>query len=214
MTNRRFNDIFLIEQADAAGVGIMESIAKISDERLLATVRHDENRKDDVMSELITRYVSVIVTKANKTVKGCFGLLSRQDAEDFISEGFLALLNAIRTYEEDKGVFSAYAGACIDNRMKNALGKARRTLILSEEFNPDLMKESAPGADEVLIEKETREEILKKISKTLSEREFQVFEMYVDSFSYRQISSRLGISVKSVDNALSRARTKLKAIHK
>jgi RNA polymerase sporulation-specific sigma factor len=187
-------------------------MTKESDELLLEAVRQDETRKDNVMSELITRYVGIIVIKANKLASG-FNVLNRQDAEDFISEGFLALLNAIRTYNADKGAFSAYANACIDNRMKNALGKAKRTLILSEEFDPALIKEQAPGADDIIIEKESREEALKKISKILSDREFKVFEMYLDSFTYRQISSRLGISIKSVDNALSRARTKLKILH-
>jgi len=180
----------------------------LSDESLLASARQDESR----MSELITRYVNIIVIKANKMAYS-FGLLNKHDAEDFISEGFLALLNAIRTFEEEKGSFSAYANACIDNRMKNALGKARRTLILSEEFDPALIKEQSPGADDIIIEKENREEILKKISKILSDREFKVFEMYLDSFSYRQIATRLGVSIKSVDNSLSRARAKLKAVH-
>lgn len=179
------------------------------DERLLAAARNDESRKDQVMSELITRYVNIIVIKANKMARS-HGAFNKQDAEDFISEGFLALLNAIRTYEEDKGSFGTYANVCIDNRMKNALGKARRSLILSEEFDPEKVKEQSPGADELVIEKENRAEILKKIGKILSEREFRVFEMYLDSFSYRQIAARLNISIKSVDNALSRARSKLK----
>jgi len=182
-----------------------------SDEQLLASARCDERRKDDVMSELITRYVGVIVIKANKLARGVF---NRQDAEDFISEGFLGLLNAIRTYNEEKGSFSAYANTCIDNKMKTALGKARRTLVLSEEFDPDMLREQSPSADELLIEKENRREILKKISKILSPKELRVFEMYLDSYSYRQISARLGVSEKSVDNALSRARAKLKAAHK
>jgi RNA polymerase sporulation-specific sigma factor len=188
---------------------MLSTMVKQSDEWLLAAARHDEDRKDSVMSELITRYVGIIVIKANKLARG-FNSLNKQDAEDFISEGFLALLNAIRTYEESKGAFSAYAGACIDNRMKNALGKAKRTLIFSEEFDPALIKEQAPGAEDVVIEKESREETLRKISRLLSEREFRVFEMYLDSYSYRQIASRLGVSVKSVDNSLSRARAKLK----
>jgi len=186
--------------------------AKQSDEMLLQAARHNESRKDSVMSELITRYVGIIVIKANKLARG-FSVLNKQDAEDFISEGFLALLNAIRTYDEDKGAFSAYANACIDNRMKNALGKARRTLFLSEEFDPALIREQSPGAEELVIEKESREEALKKIKRLLSEREYKVFEMYLNSFSYRQIAARLNISIKSVDNSLSRARAKLKFAH-
>ncbi|MCL2638996.1 MAG: sigma-70 family RNA polymerase sigma factor [Oscillospiraceae bacterium] len=188
---------------------------KQRDELLLAAAREckeDESRKDTVMSELITRYVNIIVIKANKMARG-FSRLNRQDAEDFISEGFLALLSAIRTFDESKGSFSAYANACIDNRMKNALGKARRTLFFTEEFDPALIKEQSPGADEIIIEKENREELLKKISRVLSDREYKVFEMYLNSFSYRQIAARLGISIKSVDNSLSRARAKLKAVH-
>ncbi|MCL2108084.1 MAG: sigma-70 family RNA polymerase sigma factor [Oscillospiraceae bacterium] len=193
------------------------SLLTSSDEILVAELRRysdSEASHDQIMSALITRYVNVIVIKANKTARS-FGLFNKQDAEDFISEGFLALLSAIKTYDARKahqGGFSAYANVCIDNRMKNALGKARRTFILSEEFDPALVKEQSPAADELVIEKETRAEILKRIDKVLSPREFAVFELYLDSFSYRQIAQTLNISEKSVDNALSRARTKLKAI--
>jgi len=188
----------------------MADITNLTDECLLEAARRDENRKDGVMSELITRYVNIIVKKANK-MAGASCRLNRQDAEDFISEGFLGLLSAIRAYDGSKGGFMPYANICIDNRMKSALGKARRTLIFSEDFDAALIKEKSPGADEVLIEKESGEEILKRIKKILSEREYKVFDMYLNSYSYRQIGESMGISVKSVDNALTRARTKLKS---
>ena len=194
----------------------MTDMSKLSDEFLLEAARQcseNESRKQQVMSELITRYVNIIVIKANKMANR-FGMLNRQDTEDFISEGFLAFLNAIRTHDEKKGKFNTYANACIDNRMKNALGKAKRTFILSEQFDPEKVKEQSPAADEVVIEKEAHREILKKAKKHLSDREFKVFEMYLDAFSYLQISARLNISVKSVDNALSRARAKLKSVQK
>ena len=50
-----------------------------------------------------------------------------------------------------------------------------------------------------------------QIQKWLSAREYQVLMLYLDAYSYEEIAKRLGVSVKTVDNALQRARKKVSA---
>jgi RNA polymerase sporulation-specific sigma factor len=72
------------------------------------------------------------------------------------------------------------------------------------QFNPE---------DEV-IEREERSEFLQKMSKVLSAFEFQVIVMYIDGLSVADIAKAVGKSVKSVDNATTRAKRKLGTLYR
>jgi RNA polymerase sporulation-specific sigma factor len=50
------------------------------------------------------------------------------------------------------------------------------------------------------------------LSEELTDLEWNVFMLYLDSRSYREISVELDINVKTVDNALQRARKKIEDI--
>ena len=63
--------------------------------------------------------------------------------------------------------------------------------------------------EDELIRRENRREFLRKISKNLSSFEFQVTVMYMDGLTMAEMSSSTGKSVKSIDNALQRAKRKL-----
>ena len=61
-----------------------------------------------------------------------------------------------------------------------------------------------------LIDRENLDVLLHKIRNTLTRMEQEVLSCYVSGFSYQEISSALGISVKSVGNAMQRVRKKLR----
>jgi RNA polymerase sporulation-specific sigma factor len=124
------------------------------------------------------------------------------------------LLSAIRTFNENDGKFSSYANVCIDNRIKSVFGRklsdGNKYVALSDgNFNISLTPDRHL-TEELVIEKENETEIAGFLSEILSETELKVFNLYLNSYSYNAIASRLSISVKSVDNALSRARGKLR----
>ena len=51
--------------------------------------------------------------------------------------------------------------------------------------------------------------LLEKARDVLSQKEYKVLTYYINGYSYMEISEKLGIDKKSVDNALSRAKKKL-----
>jgi RNA polymerase sporulation-specific sigma factor len=166
-----------------------------------------ENVREGLTESLISDYMRVVKIKAHKAVKLC--RRPDVDVDDLISEGLLGLLAAIRTYDEEKGGFKAYADVCISNRIKNVafteyqgLDDYDFTLTADKQFT-----------DEIVIEEETQREISSGLSEILSGLEFSVFNLYLDSYSYSAIAERLSLPVKTVDNALSRARTKLRRIY-
>lgn len=179
----------------------------VDDEQLLYSIANaaDSRERNEKTSELISRYIRIIRVKANKMHS------STVEADDLVSEGFMGLLSAIRNYSPEKGKFSAFANTCINNRMKSAVMKSDNRLVFAEDFDFDEIEDDNVSTEELIILKEQNEEISSKLDTVLSKMEKEVLSLYIGDCSYEEIARKLGISVKSVDNALSRARTKLKA---
>ncbi len=179
----------------------------VEDEQLLQSIAEsaDNRERNEKTSELISRYIRIIRIKANKMHSNTV------EADDLVSEGFIGLLSAIRNYSPEKGKFSAFANTCINNRMKTAVMKSDNRLVLTEDFDFDEIEDDNVSTEDLVIRKEQNSEISEKLDKLLSKREKEVLSLYIGACSYEEIAAKLNISVKSVDNALSRARKKLRA---
>ncbi|MCR4780877.1 MAG: sigma-70 family RNA polymerase sigma factor [Ruminiclostridium sp.] len=180
---------------------------KVTDEELVGIIRtQPDPLQSGETALLISRYSPVIRLKAAK--------LRNKDieSEDLCQEGYLALFDAIRAYDSTKGTFSAFAGRCISNRMINSAAKARGRLEKADNFDFTLVPDSAAPTDDYLISKEDDTAVTEKMLTLLSKKEYNVFRLHLDGYSYRQIAEKLGIPPKSADNALSRAKKKLKEL--
>ena len=125
------------------------------------------------------------------------------------------LYSAIGGYSEGKSGFSSYATRCIRNRIidavkatsgakHSALNNFLPIVEVGEELYP-----SHQNPEDELIKRENRREFLQKISKNLSSFEFQVTVMYMDGLTMAEMSFSTGKPIKSIDNALQRAKRKL-----
>lgn len=168
---------------------------------------HDELQFIDEKNSalIISKYLPVIKMKADMLKN------NRVEADDLVSEGFLGLLGAIRSFNSEKGSFGAFANVCISNKMKNALMRTGNGSIASpSDFDFSEIEDNNPGTEELVIARELNSELSEKISAVLSGMEKDAFFLYLSAFSYQQIAKRLDVSIKSVDNAISRAKTKLR----
>ena len=52
-----------------------------------------------------------------------------------------------------------------------------------------------------------------KIKECLSKKEFEVLKFYLQGYSYKEIAEILKISEKSIDNSLTRIKSKLKTLN-
>lgn len=150
--------------------------------------------------------------------------LAGGDSEDLIQEGTFGLLSAIRQYNPDSGTaFRTFAERCIRMRLLSAIKSASRLkhFPLNDGLSLEQLSED-PGAhlsafpeffrrspEELVLERESKEELYAAFSKCLSRFEVSVLDLYLDGLSYREIADRLGKSTKSVDNAVQRIRRKL-----
>lgn len=183
----------------------------MTDEQLLINAANAEKKgvsaeKNKYTALLIAKYIPLIKAKAR-----CFEG-SRVENDDLVSEGFLGLLNAIRGYNPEKGSFAAFASACISNKMKSAVAKSPN-FMMEMSIDESVLEEISdknPAAEDIIILKEENNEMLKQVEEVLSPKEKEVFYLYLCAYSYNQIAEKLGISVKSVDNAITRAKAKLR----
>ena len=140
------------------------------------------------------------------------------DRDDLCQEAYVALLSAIGSYDEQKGAsFSTYAITCINNRLADAVKTANRqknrvlndSVSLTDDSNPvEIISYESP--EKQTLDQEQYLELMHKIEDVLSEKEKKVLLLWVDGYDYTEIAEMLDMPVKSVDNALQRARRKLR----
>lgn len=132
------------------------------------------------------------------------------EIDDLNQEGMLGFLSAVRTYSPDKGAsFETYASRCINNRIKSVAGRTLKKTA-DEEPITDTASSGLVNPLDAVYENERLGELVDVITAELSERERKVLGMYIIGFSACEIAGNLGINQKSVDNALQRAKRKLK----
>lgn len=187
-----------------------------ADGRLSASEEEDmlallQKGDSDAFEILVGSYAGMIAAKA--TVAN----IKYVEFEDVLQECYMAFLDAARSYSREKGAsFRTYSAACVDNRIASVRRKSRtkKSKMLHEH---DSLEDNDMAADskcepEFAVFDGDRVKVIKRlIAEMLSETENRVLMMYLAGKSYQNISSVLGVSEKSVDNALQRARKKLKA---
>ncbi len=164
-----------------------------------------------ILAQLMGTYLPLIQRKAVQS-KGC-GL----EYDDIVQEGLIGLFNAVKNYNPAQcSSFSAFAQSCINNSVTSALRAARRRkhVPLNDFTALDTLDDSrlpaSPSAEEIAIAREQCALLETNIEKNLSDFERAVLRLNLRGYNNRSAAAELGASVKSVENALTRARRKLR----
>jgi len=190
----------MIRSKEIVESSVSVSLEKMQDEELALLCR----TCSEAYSVLISRYMRFIWKKS------AIYSNDHQDAEDLTQEGLLALLKATEAFDSSYGVkFSAYCEVCIVNRIKTAAYKNSK--VMDKCFEHASEKEDTVTPEKICIQKEFVSEFYSKISSFLTKMELDVFSLYLNDLSYSEISEKLGIPFKSVDNAVFRVKRKLRA---
>lgn len=162
--------------------------------------------------------VAVLVSRYSKLVfiKSEIYANSNTDSDDLSQEGLMGLLNAISSYDPEKGVkFSTFAEICIQNRMKTLLTSGSKAAAPVDNID-ELTEIHSVSVDEtpesIYLYKEYFSELFSGIYSVLSPVEHKAFNLCIRGLSYRDAAAKLGITEKSVDNAMQRARKKIRAL--
>lgn len=171
--------------------------------------------------------VEYILKKYRRIVLACARhyYLPGAEKEDLIQEGMIALYHAIKGYNY-KHPFPAFAKTCVVRKMCTAvrLSNKQKNTILSNAFylgepiyedNVETYLDRVPAKNidpcDLIAYKDERNEMLNNVQKNLSCLERQALKLYCDGLQYQEIANILGVKEKSVDNALQRAKRKLRS---
>lgn len=138
------------------------------------------------------------------------------DIQELFQEASIILYQAAFTYESDKNVkFSSYAYVLIRRRIFNLLRdysniyKAEMYSIDNGQYSDRYMY-CAVKEDPVSYHKEMEfRRYLEEFIKKITPEERQILYLRGENCSYKDISRRLNISVKTVDNRLAKLRKRL-----
>ncbi len=186
----------------------------MSDEELCSLVKGGCREAEET---LVNRYWRVVRQLSRPY------FLAGGDSEDLTQEGMLGLINAIREFDGSKAQFSTFLSVCVRRRIytaiRNAQGKKNELLnmalsfeqLSSDEDKPKehLCMDAVSDPESFVIDREETKQLKSAISSLLSPFERRVLSLYLDGFSYYEMSQRLNRGEKSVDNAVSRIRRKL-----
>ena len=173
----------------------------------------DSLRKRDSASvnRLVEEYFPLVRHIANR-FRG-----SAAETDDLLQEGLIGLLYAVRAYDANRRVaFSTFAYRCITNRILTVVSSAEKKppgVSLSDpQIADSLLSGGRPNdPQEILIARETVRRWADEAVQMLSAFERKALWLYLTGYSYCEASKILHTSEKKVDNALQRARRKLRA---
>ena len=155
---------------------------------------------------------------------------------DIVQFGMIGLFKAYRDYNcNSTASFKTFASVCIKRQIQNALknNNAQKNMPLNAYLSINnqgkvLLYSSSQAEDddddeqgfflqadtltpeESMLEQEKLEELSRKVDKKLSAFEKKVLKMFMDGDGYVKIAQKLGKEPKSIDNALSRIKNKLR----
>ncbi|SDL75138.1 sigma-70 family RNA polymerase sigma factor [Halarsenatibacter silvermanii] len=187
------------------------------------TVKKAQEGDVRAIEELIDDNMDIVYAKAR------YFFIKGLDKDDVIQEGRVGLYKAIRDYKEEREAsFRGFAQLCIHRQLVSAIKKANRQKHMplnnstsldksidkgeNQRTYNEIISDDGDDLEEFFIYRELIDLLMDEIKDKLTELEHNAFIKYLENKSYRQISEELEVNLKSVDNALQRARKKMDEI--
>lgn len=201
----------------------------IPTDELNALIKEAQHGDPTALESLLTQYKGLVRNRVSSL------FIQGADSDDILQEGMIGLYKAIHSFDPENGAaFATYASTCIRNHVMDQAQKAARDKhrMLNESVSlsaigdgettvtgdwADIGERSAepeslvPEPDDQLIAAELIRDLEKYIDSRCSSLEQAVLLGRLAGEDNDAIADRLGLSRRSVDNALYRARQKVRS---
>lgn len=179
-----------------------------SENSLIDAIRQGETRSFEPLAKLYAPLVEGSARAAQETYS-----VSYDEAH---AEALLALYEAACHYDtnQDEVTFGLYAKVCIRHRFISVFARRKNTahLSLDELYSNGTLEgmTSMQTQGDPVQDEEMLRHLHQKIRGTLSRYELDVFYLWLENYSTKEIAQKLGKGEKSVANAISRSLGKLR----
>ena len=195
---------------------------KYSDEELIEKYRAGDK---GIMDYLMVKYKNLVLGKTKSLY------ILGGETEDLIQEGMIGLFQAVNDYDFGRDAsFYTFADLCVTRKVYSAIkaSNEKKHSFLNNyvsifenqaesENNAVRIIEQLPGNEDQNPEKraltnELREELERAFHEDLTEMERECFGLHITGMKSGEVAKIMGISAKEADNAIQRAKKKLKKI--
>lgn len=194
---------------------------ELSDEQHIELYRAGDISQADFIME---KYKNLVKSKVSTMY------ILGGDKQDLIQEGMIGLFKAVRDYDSGRDAsFSTFADLCVSRQIYNAIQASVRlknqplndyVSLYTENVNSDgdyintladsLEADFTDEPERKIIDDESAKEIFRLIDTMLTQTERDVMMLHLTGLPTSKIAAILSIEAKSADNALQRAKSKLK----
>lgn len=199
--------------------------SEYTDEELIDRYRNGETV---IIDYLMIKYKNLVLSKTKSLY------LLGGETEDLIQEGMIGLFQAVNDYDFGRDAsFFTFADLCVTRKIYNAI-KASNEKKHSFLNNYVSLNSPVEGEDNTeglaLLERlanaddsepetmaligELKEEVVAAINKELTDLERENFLLYLTGMTNSEVARVVGRSPKETDNAIQRAKVKLRKIIK
>ena len=183
---------------------------RAEEETVIQLLRAAQSGDEGAYSELFERYAPLIDSNCKQFSEGA------PSEQELRSEAIAAFWHAICAYDVEQAnvTFGLFARICVSNQLISCLRKWRRirpALSLdSAEMAARLEADDSSNPANGVMEREQYLELRRMMESVLSPKECRIWELFIEGRTALEIAELLKVSKKSVENAIFRARKKLK----
>ena len=185
----------------------VEKYNSFSDNELIGLAREDDQ---DAFEALFYRYLPTLKHIISKNA------FVGNDFEDMLQDATISFYYAVQMFDFHSASFSTFLSVCVDRSLKSGIKRAAAKKRIPEDLIVRLGDETEVGiptasAEETFFDRSESLVRSDMIRQNLSALEFKVLISFLNTESYDVTAEQLGLTRKSVDNAMCRIRKKLNA---
>ncbi|KAF2961187.1 sigma-70 family RNA polymerase sigma factor [Fervidobacterium sp. 2310opik-2] len=168
---------------------------------------------NDAVDLIIEKYYPMVVRIASQFYAPW------AEFDDIVQNGLIGLIKAIYYFEENKSSFSTFAWRSIESEIKTFITyqNRKKNKMLSDSTSMDSVFDDVDDEqiDYFVADENTSTNVVKKtilsivheeILEKLNEEETQIFELWLDGYSYKEIEEMVGVNFKKVDNTVQKVK--------
>lgn len=181
----------------------VENYENLSNEEIVSRINSGDF---ELLKVIIERFLPQIHFYADR-------YCAQSEREDAVQEATYALYSAVKNYDAQKSSFSTFAALCIKRSVISSAKRLKNRKIIPDELlspidEAEITDSNSP--EKIFFDRESYKNLTDSIRLELSRLEYSVLQLFLSGKRYIEIADTLGISEKSVNNALLRIRRKLK----
>jgi RNA polymerase sporulation-specific sigma factor len=178
----------------------------------LTLVKQAQNGDTGSMEILMMRYRGLARSKARKY------FLTNGTFDDLLQEGLLGVFKAVRDFDEKKNDnFTSFASLCVSSQITDAVRASSRGKHrpLNDAVSLNDLDENIPdtnSADPIncYTMLEDTESFYEKLHHLIKPAQLAVLKYYLEGYAYTEISEKLDMPIKKIDNILHTVKVKIR----